>query len=505
MGVEKLFSRNQEKEKRVITLEDHAVGRQKARKVSGMFYLGRELESRDPIFLSDQARARHIHLIGGSGSGKSSFMESLAFHDLEKGRGCVFISGKGDVQTRDTLYGFAKQLGREKDFRYFSLIHPEISHRWSPFVRGSASQVKDKLIGSILWSEPYYKKTSEDAVQTIMMAVFDAGMRCTFQDLDVFLSEKESVDFLLKRVKSSIVRRALQKYKKNFEKNLKEMRGFSVDISLLITSEFGQLFDTVNPDIDFIRAYQENQIVYIELNVRGLSETCRRIGRMLLKDLAFASDYFDTHCSQERRKFFPCYVDELDAFYHHDFGTFCAQSRSSGFALVLGHQSLSGDLREYGPGALNQIIDNTNISILMAQRANESVEEAANISGTKQVVSESYQTEDKQELLGLGGTKKAPTGAGNIFLKNEYNASPSTLRSLQTGEAYVVVSEPFMQNLVALNYVPPIPLKEAFPKIEVNTPETFKRIPLPNFSDTSQSFKKAKIRKKKAPTKSLHS
>ncbi len=493
MGIEDLFSRSEERKKRGIALEDHAVGRRKAHRMSGMFYLGRDLETGDSIFLSDEAREKHMHIVGGSGSGKSSFMESLAFHDLERGRGCVFISGKGDTTTRDALYGFAKFLGREKDFRYFSLIHPEISHRWSPFVRGSATQVKDKLIGSILWSEPYYKKTAEDACQTIMMGVFDAGMRCTFQDLDIFLSEKESVDVLLKMVKNPIVRRALQKYKKHFEKNLKEMRGFSVDISLLITSEFGQLFDTVNPDIDFIRAYQENQIVYIELNVRGLSETCRRIGRMLLKDLAFASDYFDTHSILKDRKFFPCFVDELDSFYHHDFGTFAAQSRSSGFALTLGHQSLSGNLKEYGAGALNEIIDNTNISVLLTQRANESVEQAANISGTKKVVSESYQTEEKKEFF---STKKAPTGQGNIFLKNEYNIDPNAIRSLQTGEAYCVVSEPPMQHLVMLNYVPPIPMESDFPKIEITTPEIFKRIPLPNFSDSEPEFKKAKVRTK---------
>jgi type IV secretory pathway TraG/TraD family ATPase VirD4 len=164
--------------------------------------------------------------------------------------------------------------------------------------------------------------------------------------------------------------------------------------------------------------------------------------------------------------------------------------------LTLGHQSLSGNLKEYGTGALNEIIDNTNISVLLTQRANESVEEAANISGTKKVVSESYQTEEKQQFL---MTKKSPTGQGNIFLKNEYNIDPNAIRSLQTGEAYCVVSEPPMQHLVMLNYVPPLP-PETFPKIAVKTPEVFNRIPLPSFTDQGTSFKKAKVRKEKQPS-----
>ena len=92
MGVERLFSKSRERKKRVITLEDHAVGRAKARRMKEMFYLGRDLEMGDGIFLSDEAREKHMHIVGGSGSGKSSFMESLAFHDLERGRGLVFIS-----------------------------------------------------------------------------------------------------------------------------------------------------------------------------------------------------------------------------------------------------------------------------------------------------------------------------------------------------------------------------------------------------------------------------
>jgi hypothetical protein len=53
-----------------------------------------------------------------------------------------------------------------------------------------------------------------------------------------------------------------------------------------------------------------------------------------------------------------------------------------------------------------------------------------------------------------------------------------------------------MQHLVMLNYVPPLPVDGDFQKIDVNTPEIFTRIPLPNFTDPNTTFKKAKIRKK---------
>jgi len=398
MGIEALFEGVKKKKKQEVTLEDHAKAREKLRKKKpGFFYLGIDLETGHRIFVTEEARRLHTHIVGSSGSGKTSWMESMVFHDLERGRGLVFLDGKGDIRTLQVIYGFVKLLGREKDFRFFSLAHPELSNTYSPLTNGTATQIKDKLIGSILWSEPYYRKTSELATQTLMRAIFDAGMRSTFEDLDLLLTKKESIDLLFKGVKDGLVRRKLKQYQEDFDRNLRDLRGFSTDINLLINSEFGELLNTVNPEIDFIRAYLEDQIIYIQLNKRGLGETAERLGKMMLKDLAYTSDYFDTQMNPPDRKFFPCYVDEVNAFVYDYFIDFVAQSRSSGFVLNLAHQSLSGDLQEQGKGFLNKLIDNTNINVFLRQRANESVEACANVGGTRTVASESVQTEEKEE------------------------------------------------------------------------------------------------------------
>ena len=480
MGIESLLEEKGHK-KRKVTLEDHARGREKARKLPGFFYLGTDLETGDRIFLTEEARSHHVHLVGGSGGGKTSFIESMIFHDLERGRGLVFIDGKGDIRTLRHIYGMLKHLGREKDLRFFSLAHPELSNTYSPLTNGTATQVKDKLIGSILWSEPYYRKTSELATQTLMRAVFSTGMRCTFEDLDLLLTKKNSID-LLSKLTSGIVGRKLEQYKEEFDKNVRDLRGFSTDINLLINSEFGELFDTVNPEIDFIRAYKNSEVIYLAINKRGLSETAQRLGRMILKDLAYASDYFDTQIQPPERKFFPCYIDEMDAFIYDYFIDFVAQARSSGFALLLSHHSLSGDLQEYGKGFLNKLLDNTNMSLFLRQRSNESVEQCSNVSGTRKAASESYQTEQKAALF---GSQKTLTGFGNIYIENQYHIDPNIIRNLQTGEAYCVVSQPKVRAWVQLNYIPPIPWEGDFEKIKVSLPELYTRVKL--FSDTDRA------------------
>ena len=488
MALERLFTKD-EKRKKKVTPKNHERGRREARKNDKFFYLGTNLESGRPVLIEEEGRRKHTHVVGSSGSGKTSFLESMVYHDMERGRGLVFLDGKGDIRTLHILYEFARALHREKDFRFFSLAHPELSNTYSPLINGTATQVKDKLIGSILWSEPYYRKTSELATQNIMRAVFDAGMRCTFEDIDYLLTKKEATDRLLKFAKDPLVVRKLRDFRNDFERNLKDLRGFSTDINLLINSEFGGLFNTVNPDINFIRAYQNNEIIYLQLNKRGLTETAERLGKMILKDLAYTSDYFDTQTEPMARKFFPCYVDEVDAFIYDYFIDFVAQCRSSGFVLTLAHHSLSGDLNEQGKGFFDKLMDNMNINIFLRQRSNDSVEACAHVGGTTKVVSESYQTEEKQSFF---GKQMTPTGLGNVFLKREFNMDPEAIRNFRTGEAFCVVSEPEVRRWVVLNHLALVPSGGGYQKTEVDSPKSYQRIPL--FDDGTQTPRKVRIR-----------
>jgi DNA helicase HerA-like ATPase len=55
-----------------------------------------------PYTLSDRDRARGVYVIGGSGSGKSEFLKSMALRDIEAGHGLCFIDPHGDTRPRDT-------------------------------------------------------------------------------------------------------------------------------------------------------------------------------------------------------------------------------------------------------------------------------------------------------------------------------------------------------------------------------------------------------------------
>lgn len=50
-----------------------------------------------PVILSDSDRSRHMHVIGASGTGKSTFLLNSIIQDLENGHGCALLDPHGDL------------------------------------------------------------------------------------------------------------------------------------------------------------------------------------------------------------------------------------------------------------------------------------------------------------------------------------------------------------------------------------------------------------------------
>lgn len=69
------------------------------------------------IRLTEQDRARHVYIVGQTGTGKSVFMENLALQDMLEGRGFCFVDPHGDAAER-LLSMVPKE--RTEDVIYFS-------------------------------------------------------------------------------------------------------------------------------------------------------------------------------------------------------------------------------------------------------------------------------------------------------------------------------------------------------------------------------------------------
>ena len=105
--------------------------------------------------------------------------------------GAIVIDAKGDLELLAKIRMNVQAAGRMKDFLFFSLSNPELSHTYNPLLRGNASQIKDKLIGASEWGDEFYKKKAEEAALTILRPMVELGRKPKFRDLYYLLTDSD--------------------------------------------------------------------------------------------------------------------------------------------------------------------------------------------------------------------------------------------------------------------------------------------------------------------------
>ncbi|PIQ87527.1 MAG: hypothetical protein COV74_00200 [Candidatus Omnitrophica bacterium CG11_big_fil_rev_8_21_14_0_20_45_26] len=439
-----LFKRRHEKR----PASDLLVRRHRLRSTRHQVYAGESFYRRKPVYLTNDQRVMHTHVLGSTGTGKTeSVLLPILAHDIAHKKGAIVIDGKGDKELLDRILYLVEATGRMNDFHYFSLAHPNESHTYNPLLRGNATELKDKLIGSMAWSEVFYRDMAEQAALTLLKAFLDAGRYVTFRDLYTCLTDEHSLGRLAKEVTDVSIQDDLAVMVRRFKDNKKFLSGLMANLFIASRSEFSALLDVPEPEIDLLRVYEQNEICYFALDLERYQDTSRRLGRMILQDIRAVSSYVKSDMSKLNRHFFPVFVDDAASFLDLNFIDFLNKARAAGFGIMLLHQSLA-DLEFRG--AMNfpkQVIENTNIKIILRQDDPQSIERLAKIGGTSRTMISTYQTEEK--LLGKG-----LTGVGSIREGQTFRIDPDLIRALRLGEAVMLWKSPsFFTDYVQLDFI----------------------------------------------------
>ncbi|OGW81663.1 MAG: hypothetical protein A3G33_08390 [Omnitrophica bacterium RIFCSPLOWO2_12_FULL_44_17] len=399
-------------------------------------YLGYGLNRGKPLYLTNDQRQMHCEVVGSTGTGKTeSVLLPMLAHDLAHGKGAIIIDGKGDLDLRNKIQYIVHKKEREDDFYFFSLSHPEKSNTYNPLYRGNATELKDKLINSMAWSEEFYRRMAEQAALTLLNAIVSTGKTTRFRELLGYLTDINALKQLSTETKDPVLKEDIGKMVSGFKDNHKFLAGLMSDLFLSSRSEFSNLLDTDEPEIDLLSIYENNQICYFALDLQKYADTSRRLGRMIIQDIRSVSSHIQGHITSFNRHFFPVYIDDASSFLELNFIDFLNKCRASGFAVTILHQS-PGDLVYRGvPTFAQQVIENTNIKIILRQDDPYSVEKFTRIAGTRRTMISTYQT--REEILGKG-----LTGAGSVREGQTFRIEPDLIRALKVGEAAVIWKNP---------------------------------------------------------------
>ena len=422
----------------------------------------------------------HVHIVGASGYGKTVLLSHIIKQKIEAHQGLLFIDLKSDMDTLQKLTKYAGNCGRLDDLQVFTLTDNNLSLPYNLISEGTATQLRDRIMLSLTWSEEFYKNQSASFLLKLLIGLChlrdSLGLPFTLGEILKAASNKDYVTELALKVDSNFMRPkvALEECYEflSVPGNFNSLQGLRTQLESLVLSDFGELISSqgcgaqaaqnstdskgldtegrspkgpTKKGISLFEAYTQKKIVFLILDSRRYGETAKTIGKFILQDLKAVSARVDAEIPIEKRNHFVCVIDEFADLASEDFIGFLDRARSSKMSIVVAHQEIC-DLQRISPEFAGRLMGNTSTLYAFLQKRPESAEMISGIAGTKKVWKTTYQTE---RMLFM----EVNTGKGSQREVEEFNIHPNLIKSLRVGLCVCVKKYPEAKSyLVKVNH-----------------------------------------------------
>lgn len=294
--------------------------------------------------LEEQARRRHLYIIGQTGTGKSTMLLNLIEQDMRYGAGLALLDPHGDLAL-SVLQQVPKN--RLKDVIYLDPTDIERPFGFNPLSNIPIDQramAAEAIVNAFkhIWSDSWGARLDYILTNAIRALLDIRGG--TLVMLPKLLTHKPFREEVVRKyVEDPLV--------KNFW--LHEYAGYSdnfrseaispiqnkigkVLMSPLLRNMFAQTSSTFTPS----RIMDEGSIFICNLSKGNMGESSSHLlGALLMSSFASAAFARGKQQAQER-KLFHLYVDEFQNFASDSFSLILSEARKFGLTLTLSHQYL---------------------------------------------------------------------------------------------------------------------------------------------------------------------
>ncbi|MEM8971881.1 MAG: type IV secretion system DNA-binding domain-containing protein [Pseudomonadota bacterium] len=297
-------------------------------------------------------RLSHIYVIGKTGVGKTTLLETLISQDIAAGRGCALIDPHGDFVERLVARIPAH---RQSDLVYLDVTDPKQPYGYNPLMRVSfdlrplvASGLMDVL--KKMWDDAWGVRM-EHILRNTILALLDQP-KAILPDVLSMIADKSFRYQAIKHIENEQVRTFWQnefpKYSYRYQADgiapiQNKVGAFLADPRLLriLTRPDGQLR---------LRSIMDDgKILLVNLSKGVLGEDSSSLfGGMIVTSLGLAA-FSRVQLPERDRRSFHVYVDEFQNFTTLSLANMLSELRKFGVGCVLAHQylhQLDPDIRE---------------------------------------------------------------------------------------------------------------------------------------------------------------
>lgn len=295
---------------------------------------GRENE----VYIASEQRLRHMHIIGATGTGKTTLMENCIMQDIAEGRGCAVIDPHGDL--------IESILGKLPEHRVNDTILIDPSDAMFPIgfnmLTANTEYEKDVLSSDLIAAFRRLSTSWGDQMNSVfanaILAFLENSKRGTLIDLRRFLVEKEFRESYLETVTDPNI---LYYWQKEYP----IVKGASIGPILTRLDTFLRpkvIRNMVAQErcIDFADVLNGQKVLLIKL-AQGLigDENSYLLGTAFLSKIYQAAMARQVIEKSERKDYF-IYVDEFQNFITPSLSQILSGARKYHLGLVLAHQEM---------------------------------------------------------------------------------------------------------------------------------------------------------------------
>jgi len=320
--------------------------------------VNRHLGIEKEVTLNDPQRLRHCHIIGATGTGKSTLISNLFLEDVKKGNGCVIFDPHGD--TIDEIIPHIPP-NRLKDV---ILIDPSDNEYSFGFNLLSANTEVEKIVLSSDLVEAFRRHSTSwgDQMTSVLSNAINTFLYSnktgTLIELKRFLLEGSFRKEFLKSVND----RSIHYYWDNEFILLKKggLGPLLTRLDTFIRPKTIRYILSQKQGLDFNEVVNDRKILLVKLS-QGLigEENSYLLGTLILSKIYQIAQARQLLPKEARHPFY-IYLDEFQNFITPSINSILSGARKYGTGLVLAHQEFS-QINDTVIG--NSVLSNSNIRI----------------------------------------------------------------------------------------------------------------------------------------------
>jgi len=356
------------------------------------------------VLLGTETVKRMGAVIGTTGSGKTVQLKGVIEQQTALGGGWCSFDAKGTIDELKNIYALVGKYGRLNELYVLNFSNPKNTHSINFFNSGSAIMLKEIMASLIESSEDKWRKVDEDFIGAVLKILVykrdNEDFILTFSEIKKYLTTSKLLDIAWQYRKTDdlliedFVSYFCTKIEIDFEKfisakdndhefkelciknstNDKFQGVYEIGLaagnweSILTTlgSNYGNIFNSRNPDVDLFEVVQNSKMLWIVLPTMESEETARRLGKLFLGIIKSVADK-KIKTSYEPKIPFLFLLDEFGSFGIVGFGLFMSKARALGMSVWLYFQSISQlDVIDDGKGLeRKQILNICNSLVVM--------------------------------------------------------------------------------------------------------------------------------------------